>query len=85
MNAQVQKLAEQAGLFIDINGELWPRAMVAEESVIVYQNFAALIVRECIAICENNDFPKNPDLFEHGWDGGLQNAQERMMNHFGVT
>jgi hypothetical protein len=48
------------------------------------EKFAELIVRECIAMCENNDFPKNPDLFEHGWDGGLQNAQERMMNHFGI-
>jgi hypothetical protein len=48
------------------------------------EKFAELIVRECINICENQDFPKNPDLFQHGWDGGLQNAQERMMNHFGV-
>jgi hypothetical protein len=48
------------------------------------QKFAELIVRECVAICENNEYPENPDLFEEGWDGGLQNAQERMVNHFDI-
>ena len=53
MNAQIQKLADKAGLFVDLSGESWPRAMAAEESVIVYQKFAELIVQECISIVES--------------------------------
>lgn len=78
MNALIAQLANQAKTSV-------PAGLLVNEWIDEYnQIFAELIIRECINICENQDFPENPDLFQHGWDGGLQNAQERMMNHFGV-
>ena len=84
MNAQVQKLAEQAGLFIDINGELWPRAMVAEESVIVYQKFAELIVEDSLGVLidyleEIDKEQKTPSFI------GMAMTISRIREHFGVT
>ena len=76
MNERIAELYDQA-IVLEGNGDY-----VAGELDPV--KFAELIVRECISICENTEWPKNPGLFDHGWDGGLQNAQERMMNHFGV-
>ena len=56
MNERIQEFAEQAGLYVDLNGAPWPRAMSAEESELAYKKFAELIVRQCAEIClEAND------------------------------
>ena len=47
MNERIQKLAEQAGLYVDLNGHPWPKSMSAEECEAAYQKFAELIVKEC--------------------------------------
>ena len=47
MNERIRDLGTQAGLYVDLNGTPWPRAMSAEESEVVYNKFAELIVKEC--------------------------------------
>ena len=47
MNKQIQQLAVKAGLYVDLNGRPWPRAMSAEECEAAYQKFAQLFVQEC--------------------------------------
>ena len=73
MHPQIQKLAEQAGMYVDVKGEPWPKWLGAEECELAYQKFAELIVRECMEI------NKQELAF---------NAFERLMNkykeHFGV-
>ena len=49
MNERIRELAEQAGLYVDLAGQPWPRAMSAEECEVAYTKFAELIVRECIS------------------------------------
>jgi hypothetical protein len=50
MNTPILKFAEQAGLYVDLNGKLWPRAMSAEESEVAYKKFAELIIQECAIV-----------------------------------
>jgi len=47
MNEQILKLGVEAGLYVDLNGTPWPRAMSAEESEAAYKKFAQLIVKQC--------------------------------------
>jgi hypothetical protein len=49
MNERTQQLAEQAGLYVDLNGQPWPKSMSAEECEVAYKQFAELIVAECLA------------------------------------
>jgi hypothetical protein len=73
MNEQIKQLAQQAGMYVDLKGEPWPKWMGAEECELAYAKFAELIVQECI------DINKQELAF---------NAFERLMNkykdHFGV-
>ena len=50
MNKRIQQLAEQAGMYVDLNGNPWPKWMSAEECEAAYKKFAELIVQECIDI-----------------------------------
>jgi hypothetical protein len=56
MNEQIKKLAIQAGLYVDLNGEPWPKWLGAEECEVAYQKFAELIITNIINIIDN---PKN--------------------------
>ena len=57
MNERIQELAEQAGMYVDLDSKPWPKWMSAEESVAAYEKFAQLIVQECaeIALREDHD------------------------------
>jgi hypothetical protein len=55
MNERIRDLGTQAGLYVDLNGTPWPRAMSAEECEAAYKKFAELIVRECVNICYRTD------------------------------
>ena len=73
MHPQIQKLAEQAGMYVDVNGEPWPRWMGAEECEAAYARFAQLIVEECTTVIERN-------LFQGiGW-----NTSRAVKRHFGM-
>ena len=59
MNERIQKLAQEAGLYVDLNGRPWPRAMSAEECEAAYQKFAESIVQECAHIAWLNSTKDN--------------------------
>jgi hypothetical protein len=50
MNNRMIELAQTAGLYVDLNGQPWPKCMTAEECELVYAKFAQLIVAECADI-----------------------------------
>jgi hypothetical protein len=72
MNERIQELAEQAGLYVDLDGTPWPRAMSAEDCEAAYKKFAELIVRECCEVAHCNFHVDGLTL------GGI------MKKHFGV-
>ena len=73
MNKQIKELAQQAGMYVDLNGNPWPKAMSAEECEAAYKKFAELIVRECADL-----FP----LTGRPLSGGT--IQSMIKEHFGV-
>ena len=74
MNQRIQQLAVEAGMYVDLNGTPWPRAMSAEESEAAYKKFAELIVQECgVALS-----PMLRDMISRG------QAVELIKKHFGV-
>ena len=73
MHPQIQKLAEQAGLYVDVNGQPWPRNMNGEDIEGAYQKFAELVIQECATVIEKN-------LFQGiGW-----NTSRAVRQHFGI-
>ena len=73
MNEQIQQLAQQAGMYVDLGGNPWPKSMSAEECEAAYKKFAELIVQECADIAAKNQ-AENMD-----W-----NISEIIKEHFGV-
>ena len=57
MNERIRQLAQEAGMYVDVKGEPWPKWMGADECDLAYQKFAELIVGECaeIALREEHD------------------------------
>ena len=47
MNKQIRELAQEAGMYVDLKGNPWPKWMSAEECEVAYKKFAELIVKEC--------------------------------------
>jgi hypothetical protein len=75
MNERIKQLAQEAGMYVDLNGNPWPKWMSAEECELAYKKFAELIVRECMDITKQCSTGKGiHDLF----------ADEIIAQHFGV-
>ena len=55
MNERIQELAEQAGMYVDLDSKPGPKWMSAEESVAAYEKFAQLIVQKCAGIYSKID------------------------------
>ena len=72
MNKQIKELAQEAGMYVNLKGEPWPKWMSAEECELAYAKFAKLIVAEMLQTCE--DHP--------GWSGRM--IGEQIKEHFGV-
>ena len=73
MNKRIKELAEQAGMYVEVKGEPWPKWMGAEECEAAYARFAELIVQECAVVIEKN-------LFKGiGW-----NTSRAVKRHFGI-
>ena len=53
MNERIRELAEQAGMYVDLDSKPWPKWMSAEESVAAYEKFAQLIVQKCAGLCSD--------------------------------
>jgi len=75
MNQQIRKLAQQAGMYVDVKGEPWPRWMGAEVCEAAYARFAELIVQECIQVLNPDDIF---EIFTR------KMAQDTIKQHFGV-
>ena len=69
MNKQIKELAQEAGMYVDLNGNPWPKWMSAEECEVAYKKFAELIIRECMS-----------NLYLNGYD----DAMMQIKKHFGV-
>jgi hypothetical protein len=73
MNERIQKLAQEAGMYVDLKGAPWPKWMSAEECELAYEMFARLIIEECSTVIERN-------LFQGiGW-----NTSRAVRRHFGI-
>ena len=78
MHPQILKIAQKAGMYVDLNGTPWPRAMSAEESEAAYKKFAELIVRECMSTLEEK-------IYESIDNEGYEiRADLILKEHFGV-
>ena len=69
MNERIQKLADEAGLYVDLYGRPWPKSMSAEECEAAYKKFAELIVGECAWVADTAEPYQTSDL---------------ILKHFGV-
>ena len=74
MNERIQELSEQAEKYADDNFRGEPTWSEAFES-----KFAELIVRECVAICQDTDGEDNTDA-----RSGRQDCAVEIREHFGV-
>ena len=75
MNERIQQLAQEAGMYVDLNGNPWPKWMSAEECEVAYKKFAELIVKECIQVLNPDDIF---EIFTR------KMAQDTIKQHFGV-
>ena len=71
MNERIRKLAEQAGIEFDDDFPLEPETIYYLK-LSDFEKFAELIVRECLAICE--------DLGDKGMDGHY--CADKIARHF---
>ena len=44
MNKKIKALAIEAGLYVEVNGEPWPRNMNGEKIEEIYEKFALLLI-----------------------------------------
>ena len=64
MNQQFKQLAQDAGMYVDLDGAPWPKWMGAEECEAAYEKFAELIVRQCAEIAGAAEPYKAEDLIK---------------------
>ncbi len=88
MNKRIKELGMEAGLYVDLNGTQWPRAMSAEDCEAAYKKFAESIVQECINKITTYDLvPGHSAKWEDIYDIHarlLQDLGEELKEHFGV-
>lgn len=82
MNERIEELAQEAGMYVDLNGNSWPKSMSAEECEVAYKRFAELIVKECVSIVAKR---KNQAI-DDDWniDEAMSMAEMDLEEHFGV-
>ena len=81
MNERIRDLGTQAGLYVDLNGTPWPRAMSAEECEAAYKKFAELLIQQCMA-CSTWVGKMNTNSVEPIHTAHAIN--QRIKEHFGV-
>jgi hypothetical protein len=47
MKARIKQLAIEAGMYVDVSGNPWPKWMGSEECEQAYEKFAELLIEEC--------------------------------------
>jgi len=73
MNARILQLATEAGMYVDVSGNPWPKWMGAEECEKAYAKFAELIVEECAKVSGGSLGPTD-----------RYHTAKRIREHFGV-
>jgi hypothetical protein len=95
MNERIEELAVESGLYVDLNGTSWPRAMSAEESEAAYKKFAELIIRDTSKLLRQEWYDLNnapPVEGESDRDVGIRVGgksevivlMNKIYQHFGV-
>ena len=74
MNPSIRELAIKAGLYVDVNGQPWPRNMNGEDIEGAYAKFAELIVSECAEISSGSLGPTD-----------RYHTARRIKERFGIT
>jgi hypothetical protein len=77
MNERIRELAEQAGLGVIHNGIVLTKNVNAAEA---FENFAQLIVRECLGIVDDAERGGSNDI----WDNAVKFIRRDLQEHFGV-
>lgn len=75
MNERIKELAVNAGMYVDLNGNSWPKSMSAEECEAAYKKFAELIIAECMEQVKGQYVPVLEDtemMKDTHWDGYVQ-------------
>ena len=82
MNQRSKQLAIEAGLYVDLKGEPWPKWMGAEECEQAYARFAELLIQECVSIVAK----RKDQAIDDGWnvDEAMTMAEMDLEEHFGV-
>jgi len=78
LNERIQKLAEQAKEYATTRHPV-SNITLSVNSDLFEQKFAELIVRECVAICQDMDGEDNIDA-----KSGRQDCAVEIKEHFGV-
>ena len=81
MNKRIQQLAEQAGMYVDLNGNPWPKWMSAEECEVAYAKFAKLILIEVTDILSTY---RGKVVFTDGAEYNYEHPIIAIRKHFGV-
>ena len=92
MNKRIRQLAQEAGMYVDLNGNPWPKWMSGEECEAAYKKFAELIVAECIdTALEQKKWVEDQEVFnpqDEQWNRArIQQSQhivDKIKQHFGV-
>ena len=84
MNERIRLLAQEAGMYVDLNGNPWPKWMSGEECEAAYKKFAELIVQECVSLCEVETTVTDLPEYNIGIIEGYRRARENMLGYFGV-
>ena len=71
MNERIRELAIKAGLYVDVNGQPWPRNMNGEDIEGAYQTFAELLIKETLQVARAG--------IEYG-----PSMEDAVYNYFGV-
>jgi hypothetical protein len=77
MYQRIRELAVKADLYVDVDGQPWPRNMNGEDIEGAYQKFAQLIVEECGEIAYKA-YWDNPETVR-----GIH-IKEKIKQHFGA-
>ena len=53
MNQKIKEFGIKAGMYVDLNGNPWPKWMSAEECEQAYAKFAELLIKDCALLVQN--------------------------------
>lgn len=82
MNQRIKELADEAGMYVDLNGNPWPKWMSAEECEVAYNKFAELIVKECITMIQLSTARDPRDTIQYKQSVG---HIHKIRDHFGIV